>query len=373
MRIALITRRFDLAGGGTERDLAITAEILSHAGHEITIYAAEMRGPLPRWSVKMLVGPILGRSMQFLWFARNAAPRARLDGAELVLSFARVIGADLLRSGGGAHSSFIRAARQWQSRAAATAMRLNPYHRIQIAVERAAFRHRKFKLAIAVSKLVGDDLMLSFGLDPSRVVTLYNGVDCEKFRPPHDSSERAEIRRNFQMPGDRRVVLFVGSGFARKGLGFLLEAWRRLHGSPILLVAGSDRNVSAYQRMTARFDIADRVRFLGASEDIELLMRAADGLALPSLFEPFGNVVAEAMASGLPVLASSRCGAAEIIAAELRPMIVADPADVGEVAAKAQLLIDAPAQLGSISRAAAESLTWKRHGEQLLSIVESVR
>jgi UDP-glucose:(heptosyl)LPS alpha-1,3-glucosyltransferase len=372
MRIALITRRFDLAGGGTERDLAITAEILSQAGHEITIYTAEMRGPVPRWPVKMLVGPIVGRSLQFLWFARNAVSRVRLDGADVVLSFARVIGADILRSGGGAHSSFVRAARQWQSRAAATAMRLNPYHRIQMAVERAAFRHPNLKLAIAVSKLVSDDLILSFGLEPSRVVTLYNGVDCEKFRPSRGSSERAEIRRNLEMPADRSVVLFVGSGFGRKGLGFLIEAWKRLQGSPILLVAGSDRAVSAYQRMSERFDAADRVRFLGPRVDIELLMRAADGLALPSLFEPFGNVVVEAMASGLPVLASSRCGAAEIIPAEMRPLIVDDPADAGELAAKTQLLIDAPAKLGPVSRAAAESFTWQRYGEQLLSIIGSV-
>jgi UDP-glucose:(heptosyl)LPS alpha-1,3-glucosyltransferase len=168
-------------------------------------------------------------------------------------------------------------------------------------------------------------------------------------------------------------VLFVGSGFGRKGLGFLIEAWARLRGSPLLLIAGSDRATASYRRLADRHGVTDRVRFLGRRADVELLMRAADALALPSLFEPFGNVAIEAMASGLPVLTTSRCGAAEIVPGELRPMIVANPADVAELAAKTQLLIDGPPGLGEITRAAAEKLTWQGHAAELLAIVEAAR
>jgi UDP-glucose:(heptosyl)LPS alpha-1,3-glucosyltransferase len=373
MRIALITRRFDLTGGGTERDLAITAKILADVGHQITIYTAEMRGPMPPWPVKLLVGPLLGRSLQFLWFARHAAARAHRDGAELVLSFARVIGADILRSGGGAHASYVRAARQWQSPGAQVAMRLSPYHRIQMAVERAAFRHPHLRRAIAVSRMVSDDLIASFALEPSCIVTLYNGVDAAKFRPPRDPSERAALRHQFGLGDGQRAVLFVGSGFGRKGLGFLIEAWGRLRGSPLLLVAGNDRAIGSYERMAERHGVPDRVRFLGRRNDVELMMGAADALALPSLFEPFGNVALEAMASGLPVLTTSRCGAAEVVPDELRPMIVGDPADVTELAAKTQLLIGAPPELSAIARASAERLTWECHAEELLAIIEAVR
>jgi UDP-glucose:(heptosyl)LPS alpha-1,3-glucosyltransferase len=144
-----------------------------------------------------------------------------------------------------------------------------------------------------------------------------------------------------------------------------------LRGSPLLLVAGSDRAAASYQRMADRFGVTGRVRFLGRRGDVELVMRAADALALPSLFEPFGNVALEAMASGLPVLTTSRCGAAEIVPGELHPMIVANPADVAELAAKTQLLIDAPPGLGVITRAAAERLTWQGHAQELLAIIEA--
>jgi UDP-glucose:(heptosyl)LPS alpha-1,3-glucosyltransferase len=378
MRIGLITRRFDPAGGGTERDLMLTAGILAQAGHQVTVYASEVRGGVQPWPVKTIAGPLPGRTPQFLWFARTAAVRASEDGAELVLSFARVIGADILRSGGGAHASYIRAAAQWRGRAHRLAMKLNPYHRIQMAVERAAFHRPGLQRTIAVSKMVEADLIQSFDLPPERVVTVYNGVDCEGFRPPGEASEREVIRQRLGLPNDARIVLFVGSGFGRKGLGFLIEAWARLprvrlQKPPYLLVAGGDRAEARYERLTMRHCIGDRVRFLGRRGDVPELMRAADALALPSLFEPFGNVALEALASGLPVMTSSRCGVAEIVPEELRPFVVANPVNVTELAAKLQALIEAPPALGKIARAAAKSFTWDLHASKLLAIIEECR
>ena len=195
MRIALLTRRFDPAGGGTERDLTITARLLSRAGHRVTIYAEEIRGSSEEWVLRRISAPAVGRVLGFLWFSRAAGAAARREGAEVVLSFARVIDADILRSGGGAHSSYLRAARQWQTGTARVAMRLSLYHRAQIVVERTGFRSPRLKCAIAVSGLVHRDLLKTFVLAPARVVTLYNGVELDRFVPEHNAAERAAIRR----------------------------------------------------------------------------------------------------------------------------------------------------------------------------------
>src|SRR5271154_1408184 len=98
MRIALVTRRFDPAGGGTERDLAITARLLSQAGQRVTIYAAGIRAPSDEWQLRQVAAPRLGRALGLLWFARVAGGAARREGADLVLSFARITDADILRS-----------------------------------------------------------------------------------------------------------------------------------------------------------------------------------------------------------------------------------------------------------------------------------
>ena len=73
--------------------------------------------PLTEWPLRQVAAPRLGRAMELLWFARAAGAAARREGADLVLSFARIVDADILRSGGGAHSSYLRAARQWQNSA----------------------------------------------------------------------------------------------------------------------------------------------------------------------------------------------------------------------------------------------------------------
>jgi UDP-glucose:(heptosyl)LPS alpha-1,3-glucosyltransferase len=309
--------------------------------------------------------------LRLLMFANSAAPAARRDGAEIVLSFARIAGADILRSGGGAHSSYVRAARQWLGSGAAAAMRFSPYHRAQIAIERRGYRSPRLRRAIAVSELVRRDLAGSFGLDPAKVATLHNGVDLERFTPSNRRM-RLDARRELGIPEDAIAVVFAGNGFARKGLRFLIESWPAVAARPYLIVAGADRSVNAYRRLAARIGMGGRVIFAGPQSRIERTFAAADAFAMPSLFEPFGNVIMEAMASGLPALCSSACGAAEAFAGGMREFVVGDPADSGEIAARMNLLLENRGEVSAAARAAAEQFTWERYGRGLLALLSSL-
>jgi UDP-glucose:(heptosyl)LPS alpha-1,3-glucosyltransferase len=365
MRIALLTLRFDPAGGGTERDLTITARLLSRAGHRVTIYAEEIRGSSEEWALRRISAPALGRALGFLWFSRAAGAAARREGADVVLSFARVIDADVLRSGGGAHSSYVHAARQWQTGAARIAMQLSLYHRAQIAVERTGFRSPRLKCAIAVSGLVRGDLLKTFVLAPERVVTLYNGVELDRFAPEHNAAERVGIRGELGVPDSRSAVMFVGNGFARKGLRFLIKACPMIRKDARLIVVGTDRAAASYERFVHRLGLNDRVMFLGRRNNVDRLMRGADVLALPSLFEPFGNVVMEAMASGVPVLTSAQSGVGELMPEPMREYIVDDPTDLAELSSRMNRLVEAAPELKNAARIAAEQFTWERHGRGL--------
>jgi len=374
MRIALLTRRFDSSGGGTERDLIVTAECLRAAGHQITIFADEIRGDRGDWKVERVGGPWMGRALSLMRFAYAAAPAARRAGNDLVLSFARCVGADILRSGGGAHVSYLRAARKWRGAIGAYSMRLSPYHQVQMLVERQGYRHRTLQRTIAVSNLVRDDLIREFGLAPEKTVTIYNGVDLDRFRPAgSDQSERAAIRQKLIIPSSARVVIFVGNGFARKGLGFLIDAWPLVAGGAFLLVVGSDRATGKFVRRARERNVGARVVFAGPQPNVESMFHAADAFALPSLFEPFGNVAMEAMASGLPVMTSAFSGVAELIPASMRGFRVENPADPGEIALRLGALFDAPPNLGAQARAVAEKFTWERYATELNALIESMK
>ena len=374
MRVALLARRFDSAGGGTERDLIVTAQALRAAGHQITIFADEIRGAGGDWDVRRVgAGPRMGRTLSLMRFAWTAAPAARRAGADLVLSFARCVGADVMRSGGGAHASYLRAARKWRGALGASAMRISPYHQVQMLVERQAFRSPGLKHVIAVSNFVRDDLIREFGLAPERTATIYNGVDLERFRLAADPSERAAIRQKFVVPATARVAAFVGNGFARKGLGFLIEAWPLVAGGAFLLVAGADRQTDKFARRARALNVGARVVFTGPQPNVEAIFHAADVFAMPSLFEPFGNVVMEAMACGLPAMTSAFSGVAELLPLSMRGLRVENPDDVGEVALRLGALFDAPASFGREARATAEKFTWTRYANELNALIESVR
>jgi UDP-glucose:(heptosyl)LPS alpha-1,3-glucosyltransferase len=373
MRVALLTRRFDIGGGGTERDLIVSAELLRDAGHQVSIFANEIRSDTSGWQVRRVGGPRLGRAVSVLRFGYGAAPIARRAGAEVVVSFARCVGADVMRSGGGAHISYLRAARKWRGGAGALAMRLSPYHQAQMLVERRGFTSRGLKRAVAVSNLVREDLIRQFSLTSGKTQTIYNGVNLQRFRPSIDRSARDAARQKFGIPGSAKLVLFVGNGFARKGLGFLIEALPLLAGGAFLLVVGADREQEKYARHARELNIGMRVIFVGSQPNVETLFGAADAFALPSLFEPFGNVVMEAMASGLPVLTSAFSGVAELLPASMRGFRVEDPTHPGEIALRLGALLDGPTSLGEEARATAQQSTWERYGRELNALIDSVK
>jgi UDP-glucose:(heptosyl)LPS alpha-1,3-glucosyltransferase len=369
MRIALLTRRFDPHGGGTERDLIITAECLRAAGYEVTIFAREVRGPSEHFKVRELGGLPIGRTAGLLSFAYGAPAAARREGAELVMSFARTIGAEVMRSGGSGHISYLRAARQWRGALEWRAMRASPYHRAQLFIERRGFASPHLKTAIAVSNLVRDDLIREFHLPVDKVITLYNGVDLERFTPPRDDLARREIRSPLDLTDGAPMVTFVGNGFGRKGLRFLIAAWPKVARGAHLLVVGADQKSRWYQREAMRLGVGARIHFAGAMPEVAQIFHGVDAVALPSLFEPFGNVVLEAMASGVPVLSSAQSGASELLPKSMRRFVVRDPTDSVEIATKINALLDTGDELRALARATAERYTWDSYARNLLKII----
>ena len=210
-------------------------------------------------------------------------------------------------------------------------------------------------------------------LDPAKVVTIYNGVDLDRFHPEPDAGARIAIRRRTGVVDETPVVVFAGNGFARKGLEFLIRAWPLLKTAAAVVVVGEDRAMLRFRRLSHRLGVAGRVMFAGRRRDLAEIFAAADLFALPSLFEPFGNVVMEAMASGLPPLTSVMAGASELIPEPMRRFIVNDPANPAEIAEKLSELIERRTEFRGAARAAAESCTWDAYGRRFVDLIELLR
>lgn len=142
----------------------------------------------------------------------------------------------------------------------------------------------------------------TYEIDSPKLTAIVGGVDTEAFQPP-TNSQRAAARATLRLPADSFVVAWTGRLAAEKGLERLLDATRQLGDSAItMLLAGDGPQRTSLEETARRLGIAQRVRFVGALEDVRPILHAADTFVFPSIGESFGNALAEAMACGLPCI-----------------------------------------------------------------------
>jgi UDP-glucose:(heptosyl)LPS alpha-1,3-glucosyltransferase len=225
-------------------------------------------------------------------------------------------------------------------------------------LERRIFTLRSARHVVAISARGKAEIERLYGTPASSVTVVYNGVDLVRFHPENRRRWRAEARAALGISSDAWLVAFVGSGFERKGLGPLMEAVAALRSRDIrLLVAGKGRT-EMYRRLEARLGLQASVTWIAPRPDVERLYAAADAVALPARYEPFGNVHLEALASGVPVLTSSLTGGSEVVSDGVSGAVTAslEPADI---ARGLRTIRDGDAgRLALAARTAAEPFTY---------------
>jgi UDP-glucose:(heptosyl)LPS alpha-1,3-glucosyltransferase len=184
------------------------------------------------------------------------------------------------------------------------------------------------------------------------VVVVRNGVDLERCAPV-----AGEARED--------VVVFVGHGFARKGLATAIEAM--VHVPDLSLwVVGEDRREAHYRKLVRRLGLSPRVRFLGAVDDIPTVMRRARALVLPTRYDPSANVVLEAMACAVPPVTTRFDGASEVVP---MPWLVVDEPTNAIAVSKAIRQAVADPLAGARCREAARAWSLEASFEQFAAVL----
>jgi glycosyltransferase involved in cell wall biosynthesis len=174
----------------------------------------------------------------------------------------------------------------------------------------------KFSHCVTVnSKSVWNDVLVRDNVDPKKLVLIYNGVDHSNFDVPREV--RVELRKKTGFTHSHKVVTVVANLIPYKGHAELLDAAAavldQIPSSRFWLV-GRDRGIEKYLKQKAReLGILNRVIFAGERSDIPNILAASDILVLPSHEEGFSNVILEAMAAGLPLVATRVGGAQEAV------------------------------------------------------------
>lgn len=216
------------------------------------------------------------------------------------------------------------------------------YHRYVMNAEKEMYQSPELKRVICNSEMVKREVMEDFGVESERISVIYNAIDHQRFFPA-TALYRQQLRLQYHIPVDGKCFIYVGSGFERKGLRAAIEAIS--HTNAYLLVIGQDKEYKKYQQLAHRLNCHHRILFLGVQKDTLPFYQMADGLLLPTLYDPFPNVILEAMACGLPVITSDTCGGAEFIEQGINGFVTD--------------ALDIPAMIGAIESIPADNLSNK--------------
>jgi D-inositol-3-phosphate glycosyltransferase len=216
-----------------------------------------------------------------------------------------------------------------------------------------------------------------YGGDPDKIIVIPLGVDLDRFRP----AAKADARRRLGL-GDERIILFVGRLEPLKGVDILIGAASMLDSDvecSVVIVGGDETTeaaVSELRGLASNLGVGERVAFVGAVDHdlLPLYYNAADVCVVPSHYESFGLVAIEAMASGLPVVASRVGGLTGTVkdgeTGYLVPWLCPEP-----FAERIELLLDNEplrASLGEAAREAVARYRWENVAGAVIAVYESL-
>lgn len=310
MKLAIVRQRYT-PFGGAERFVDQALDGLRAKGVETTLvtrqWSSEWKGP-----VQCISPFFIGRLWRDAGFSKGVRQHLAREHFDIVQSHERIPGCDIYRAGDGVHATWLELRGQCAGRTNRFASFLSPYHRYLVRTETAMFRHPGLRAVICNSRMVADDIHRRFGIEHTRLHVFYNAVDSSRFHPGLATLHRQHVRAHLGANEHCRVWLIVGSGFQRKGVAESIKAIARFPEDQLWII-GNDRSPAHYQQLAKRLGVIDRVRFLGPQTDVTPYLGAADAFLLPSWYDPFPNACIEALACGLPVIASTSTGTAELI------------------------------------------------------------
>jgi len=353
MKLALIRRQFS-ATGGAELYLQRLLQALVAGGHEPHLFAESWSGLLEGVGLHA-VSASADRSMRATRFADAVATELKKHSFDVIFSLERTHHQDVYRAGDGVHRVWLERRHQfaqWWRRPFVCA---GGFHRNMLKLEARTFDPVNTRHVIVNSEMVRQEILKHFQFPAHRIHLVRNGVDLDRYR----GGQRNATRARFGIKPDDTLLLFVGSGWERKGLRFVLRALHQLKASGVkLLIVGKGQ---------PPFAVPEGAIFTGPMSDVENAYAAADMLVFLPIYEPSSNVVAEALASDLPVITSSLNGASEMITPGRNGTIIPDPRDTNAVVEAIRFWI---LQRGLVEKLPKNELSLERNVEETLAVLE---
>ena len=230
----------------------------------------------------------------------------------------------------------------------------------------------KQKIYIAISNSVARDLHRYYGIEDG-IRVIHHGVDSKEFHP--SAKNRKSVRASLKISSSELMIVFVGA-FERKGLSVSIDALARLSvetRARVKLIAIGSGDRTFFEAHARNRGVRAHVEFVEHTREILPYYQAADIFLLPTIYEPFGLVIVEAMACALPCVVSACAGASELLKDQETGSLIQNPLNVSEVAARLEQLIlneNMRRKMADNARQVAEGRSWDTVAEEYADFLE---
>jgi len=211
-------------------------------------------------------------------------------------SLERITCPDIYRAGDGVHKVFMKIEKK---------SILNPLNLVYLYIEKKIFKNAK--KIIANSKMIKNQIIDIYNIDPKKIKVIYNGIHLKQM------ADFLDIKKEFGIKNEK-ILLYVGSGFKRKGVKEFLEIVARLdyHNYKAFIV-GKEKKMNFYKKLAKDLNIREKVIFTGPRSDVDKFYSMSDIFIFPTHYEPFSNVVLEAMSFKNAIFTTKQNGVSEIL------------------------------------------------------------
>ena len=307
MKLAFAVFRY-FPYGGLERDMLALAQLMRERGHDVTIYTGSWEGPSTDVPVVLL--PVRAMTNH----GRNAAFVKRFQAemsadVDAVVGFNKMPGLDFYYAADVCFAEKAYVERGWL-------YRCTPRARSSLAMEAGVFGHDAKTQILMISQSQIGVYQRYYATEDARFHLLPPGIRRNRIMPDDYSQRRGQLREQYGLKPDERLLMMVGSDFRRKGLDRAIHALAALPQAERiryrLWVAGQDK-AQPFEQLARTLGVSEQVSILGGRDDVSELLWAADLLLHPAYSENTGTALLEGMVAGLPVIATATCGYAHYI------------------------------------------------------------
>ena len=249
------------------------------------------------------------------------------------------------------------------------------YRSLLCFVERLVISRSGSKACIVVSRAMQQEFARHYGDAAKNIIVIPNGVDTLRFHPTNRLLYRDQIRQKHGVPRSDPLLLFAGGDWERKGVRHILEALPLLSKRNTRVIISGSGDEKFYGQLAELKGVRERIIFVSHSSKLWEYYAASDIFVFPTIYEPFGLVIVEAMASGLPVITSRSAGAADFMTDGVDCFLLSDPTDTNDLAAKIELLLsntELRKTMGERARETAERFSWDRVAQKTLEVYNTV-